>query len=1095
MLKMLCEQRSHSLPPPLTSAPPRYGSRVAGGILLPARSHHPPPILCEAARDPILYEDAVRNLAQGSPVERVYVPASGLATAYGEHQEQLAGALEQLGISQQDYADALAQGGDLEIPIEKYASTVAANKEFAALIADHRRLSPDGFTRQELSDFFKARQDEMQSLLDDIASDKQAETQFEQEAKEIHWAVQQMLVAAGRSAEEARAQAAQATAFFATLAQRSGGKYSPRQLWDMYMPDITGPDGKVYAANEALFPGSEVANRPGEGGTYFSLEEIRAGDAALTRDAEAWGKTVDKFQAKELREDLPIAMLRQTPLVLQMLGAKNLRLNATLHLLRDGMATHGLLPKDLKKLPQAMADPIMVFKSASEGGDLVMMVEVKDPHGGTVVVPIALEQTSTEGYTVNLATSVYGKTNDKTLKPNDRWFTKQIEDGNLLYRNNKKSRDWARRSKLQLPATGTGLSASARGRVHTEADLVKLREANPTMFQPAPAVESDAFKKWSGGADLVDLIDEPYAQFEHGEPVVIKAVHAGDGSLEFFDNKQLGSSSYNPATQLGFFFSSPEVANMFGGIQYPVYVRMKKPYVMSAEEFATMLRGNKKTQSEQIQDIFDAVKNMLDEHDISYTDVSNSHSGLYIGDEGRNITKSLLSDGIIGEKLSEYNDALDDILYADSREEFTQGDRQQFFNLRKQLISDEYDGIIVSGDSEYANFNEILELQHANVITFTPEQIKSIHNRGTFDPKDPRILHQAQDGDKRGSIAFDTPSGRPLVSLFEKADSSTFLHESGHLYLEMLRSLALAENAPAEIATLWEQAKKALGVQGDALTTEQHEQWSASMEAYFMRGEAPSMELRGVFDHFKAWLKAIYNAFRSLGKTPSADLYPVFDRLFATDEQIAEVEAWHEAQKPFAAAMEKMEAEEREAYQKQREKAQESARDAQFRRLSKAYMQAMGGRKGFVKEVRAEVDTMPVYAAMNAAWEKGLDMGLVDGIVGEEARKALGKKRPGIIWKDGGQDPVILAATYGFSSADEMLSAMLNAENKESLVQSRALEREQALRDQLTRGLDADNRETWMGTRDPLVGPLQGGFFAKKTHPNVTRATYRMPCM
>jgi hypothetical protein len=218
-----------------------------------------------ASRDPLLYEDAVRTLAQGSPLERVYIPASGLATAYGEHQDALFGALESLGVSQQEYAEMLAQGGDLEIAVEKYASAVAANKEFAALIADHRRLTPDGFTRQELHDFHKARQDEMQRLLDDIASDKEAKTQLEQESREIHWAVRQMLEAAGQSSEGARANAAQTTAVFATLAQRSKGQYSPRQLWDMYAPDMVGPDGKVYAAREAWFPslGARRAAWPG----------------------------------------------------------------------------------------------------------------------------------------------------------------------------------------------------------------------------------------------------------------------------------------------------------------------------------------------------------------------------------------------------------------------------------------------------------------------------------------------------------------------------------------------------------------------------------------------------------------------------------------------------------------------------------------------------------------------------------------------------------------------------------------------------------------------------------------------------------------
>jgi hypothetical protein len=113
-----------------------------------------------------------------------------------------------------------------------------------------------------------------------------------------------------------------------------------------------------------------------------------------------------------------------------------------------------------------------------------------------------------------------------------------------------------------------------------------------------------------------------------------------------------------------------------------------------------------------------------------------------------------------------------------------------------------------------------------------------------------------------------------------------------------------------------------------------------------MRGEAPSQEMRSVFDHFLAWLKAIYNAFPSLGKNPQPELYAVFDRLFDTDAQIAEVHAWHEAQKPFAAALQQMQEAERAAYLKKREKAQESAEEARLRRLIKTYIKALGAESG-----------------------------------------------------------------------------------------------------------------------------------------------------
>ena len=53
--------------------------------------------------------------------------------------------------------------------------------------------------------------------------------------------------------------------------------------------------------------------------------------------------------------------------------------------------------------------------------------------------------------------------------------------------------------------------------------------------------------------------------------------------------------------------------------------------------------------------------------------------------------------------------------------------------IREALIKDGYDGIITKkegGDGEY--------------IAFFPEQIKSIHNQGTFNPQDPNIYHQNQ---------------------------------------------------------------------------------------------------------------------------------------------------------------------------------------------------------------------------------------------------------------------------------------------------------------------------------------------------------------
>lgn len=99
---------------------------------------------------------------------------------------------------------------------------------------------------------------------------------------------------------------------------------------------------------------------------------------------------------------------------------------------------------------------------------------------------------------------------------------------------------------------------------------------------------------------------------------------------------------------------------------------------------------------------------------------------------------------------------------------------------------------------------------------------------------------------------------RWLITLFQNADASTFLHESGHGYLEMLRQLGTAKNAPAALAALWRQTRdtlnKAAGseVATDAVSVAGHELWAASLEGYFMKGQAPSMGLRPVFARFAA---------------------------------------------------------------------------------------------------------------------------------------------------------------------------------------------------------------------------------------------------
>ncbi len=286
------------------------------------------------------------------------------------------------------------------------------------------------------------------------------------------------------------------------------------------------------AFGDALNAGEQTLFQP-------TREDIRAGDEALKRDAAAWAGTVDGYienAGKRRDKRHSVTMLRSTPLVLQMLGAKNLRFNASLHLLKDGLGRHDLPADVIKQLPEALADPVMIFSSATQAGDLVVMLDLKDRHGGTVVVPVALEiEEGSKAYTVNMATTVYGKSDEKRGKPKDGWFAEQIRAGNLRYRNERKSREWQRKADPgrthwgPIPRVAPRLSGSAsRAKIFTEADLVKLREANPTLYQKGgPSQARGAYVLRQDGAALIALF--------RGKADISTVIHEGAGHF-FLEN-------------------------------------------------------------------------------------------------------------------------------------------------------------------------------------------------------------------------------------------------------------------------------------------------------------------------------------------------------------------------------------------------------------------------------------------------------------------------------------------------------------------------------------------------------------------------------
>lgn len=179
--------------------------------------------------------------------------------------------------------------------------------------------------------------------------------------------------------------------------------------------------------------------------------------------------------------------------------------------------------------------------------------------------------------------------------------------------------------------------------------------------------------------------------------------------------------------------------------------------------------------------------------------------------------------------------------------------------------------------------------------------------------KEAQPLYQRRPQGARGSILLPTQPGQaPVITLFEGADLSTFLHESGHYFLHVLQEMAkTGEVADWDAILNWwgqniegiakdggvteDQVRAYLkrGTTGDvdidrAVNVGLQEQWARAFETYLMEGNAPSNALRSAFEAFSSWLISVYRRVKGdLNVAVSDEIRGVFDRMLATDEEIA----------------------------------------------------------------------------------------------------------------------------------------------------------------------------------------------------------------
>lgn len=468
----------------------------------------------------------------------------------------------------------------------------------------------------------------------------------------------------------------------------------------------------------------------------------------------------------------------------------------------------------------------------------------------------------------------------------------------------------------------------------------------------------------------------------NGEPLVV--YHGSDSSFDSFDSAVLGKQTKAKSARSGFFFTDdPTLASDYTAAG-GYSVEDGDLFGASFNEWASAKKGA------QVYPV--------------YLSITNPKVIEYGGQEYREIA---FSDALMQAKADGHDGAI-------------------FRNARDPL----YDTYDVPADI---------------YVVFQPEQIKSATgNSGAFDANNPSILFQPATDAPRGQIHIG-PDRAMQISLFKGADLSTFLHESGHFFLEVYRDVATAEDAAPQLRNDLDALLKWFGVESaDQIGVDQHEQFARGFEAYLGEGKAPTAELQSVFSQFKQWILGIYRSLQNLDVELTDEVRGVFDRMLASQEEIEAAQA-RVGFEPIARDLAEAQAlgmTERQFadYQAQVAAAREQAEADLMAQLQEADARA---RERWWKdelatirsEVEAEVEATPIvraYRVLTGRKEAGgepvpeqlqgmkLDRAVLAATYGDGLLDKMGR----VYARKGGTHPDEAAALLGFSSGDELVQGL-----------------------------------------------------------------------
>lgn len=360
------------------------------------------------------------------------------------------------------------------------------------------------------------------------------------------------------------------------------------------------------------------------------------------------------------------------------------------------------------------------------------------------------------------------------------------------------------------------------------------------------------------------------------------------------------------------------------------------------------------------------------------------------------------------------------------------------------------------------------------------------------DMVDTEALRQASQVDAQRRAVLDQQSRggfdpRKLTTILnEKADYSTFLHETAHFFLTVYADMAQMPNATQQMRDDMQTVLDWFGVKDlatwNAMSLDEqrqyHESFAYNFEIYLFEGKAPSVKMQSMFDKFASWLRTVYVSIRDELNAIYRDengvdlpiltgeVRQVMDRMLASEEQIQQAQQVRNMMPTFQTQEQSgMSDAEWGAYQDMLREAEEMAvtdltrasvrqmkwlSNARSRVIKELQKEANAQRKVIATQVAEEVKQLPVYRAMEflkrgrTVDQDGNEIEVLQGnkmsidsvnalypesatgLLAKPEISKLGYGKYGMLAKEG--LPVeMVAEIFGFKSPDTMIRALLDA--------------------------------------------------------------------